>query len=127
MVGRYLDVNCLYELLSNALLLALRTAPPVNDFGLVDFETVIVVRGKARSYPNRAVDVVHLAATATYQVMMVVIHAILVSRRRPGRLNPAHEVFIGQHTECIVYGLARNRSDNRADVFDQIISRCVRM
>jgi hypothetical protein len=58
---------------------------------------------------------------------MVVIHSILVPGCRSGRLDPADEVLVGQDTECIVYRLARDRSDDRPDVFDQFVSRGVGM
>ncbi len=110
-----------------ALLLARRAAPPVDDLGFVDLETVIIVRGETRCQPDRAVNIEHLAAAPADQVMMVVIHSILVPGRGSGRLDPADEVPVGQGTEYIVYRLARDRSDDRPDVFDQLVSGGVGM
>ena len=81
----------------SALLLARRTTPPVNDLGFVDLETVIIVRGEARRHPDRAIDIVHLAAASADQVMMVVIDSILVPSCGSGRLDPADEVLVDQH------------------------------
>lgn len=110
-----------------ALRLARRAAAPVDDLGFVDFETVIVAGGEARRRTDRAVDVDHLAAAPADQVMMVVIHAILVPGRRPGGLDPADEVLVGQDAECIVYRLAGDRPDDPPDVLDELVGGGVGM
>jgi hypothetical protein len=62
----------------SALSLTLRTSAPIDDLGFVDLEAQVVGRRETGSEADRAVDVVHNAADATNQVMVVVIDPVLV-------------------------------------------------
>ena len=63
------------------LALAVGTASPVRDLGLVDLIAVVVVGRETRSFANRAVDVHDAPADPTDQMVMVVANAILEARR----------------------------------------------
>ena len=88
---------------------------------------MIIVCGETGRHPERAVDIEHGAAAPANQVMMIVAHSVLVPGRGSGRLNPADEALVGQDAERVVYRLARDRSDDRPDIFDQFVSRSVGM
>jgi hypothetical protein len=62
-----------------ALRLTLRTYAPVRDVGFVDLVAVVVGRREARRCTDGAVDVDETTAVATYEVMVVIIDAILVA------------------------------------------------
>lgn len=98
---------------------------PEDDFGFVDFEAVIVIRRETRHGPDRAVDVACDAAGSADQVMMVVTHTSLEPGRGSGRLDAADEVLVDQNAKCVVHRLARDRPEQRADVFGQLVGRRV--
>ena len=58
--------------------------------------------------------------------MVIVADAIFEACRRPCRLNPPDEAFIGQKGQGVVHGLDRNRADLAPDEQRDIISREVR-
>jgi len=60
---------------------AVRTTPPVRDFGLVNLEALGVHRRETRRDADDALDVDHATADAADQVVVVVTHPIL----DPGR------------------------------------------
>ena len=82
--------------------LARRAAPPVDDLGFVDLESVIIFRGEARRKPDRAVNIEHFAAASADQVMMVVAHPIFVQSRRTCRLDPANQSLFNQQPFVIL-------------------------
>jgi hypothetical protein len=61
--------------------LTLRAPTPVGDFGLIYFEATAIDRIKARGRSNRAIDVHHPAARSANEVVVVVPHAVFVTRR----------------------------------------------
>ena len=61
--------------------LAIRAAPPVRDFRLVDLIAVVVVCREAWRFADRAVNVDHTPTDATDQMVMVVADAILEASR----------------------------------------------
>jgi hypothetical protein len=95
----------------------MRTAPPVDDFRLVDFVAPVVVRREAWSGAGRAVDVDQAAAVATNQMVMVVANAILESRGRSGGLNAPNEAFADEDAKGVVHGLERDGPDLGAHDF----------
>jgi len=104
-------------------LTARRATSPEDDLSFIDFETMIIVCEEAGRGPKRAVDIEGLAAASADQVMMIVAHSIFVSGRRSRRLDSAEEVFLDQDAECAVDGLARDGSDDRPHVVDQLVGR----
>lgn len=57
-----------------------RGAPaPVDDFGFIDEESVVVGCLKARRVPDGTIDINHLATATTHQMVMVVVDAVLVA------------------------------------------------
>lgn len=58
-----------------------RAPSPVNDFGFIDLEIVVVIGREARHLTNGAVDVEHDCALSTNQVMVIVADSVLVARR----------------------------------------------
>jgi hypothetical protein len=62
-------------------LLTLGTPTPEGDFRLVDFKTNSVTRLETGSRADDAVHVNDVTAQSTDQVMVIVVHAILESRR----------------------------------------------
>jgi hypothetical protein len=60
---------------------AIRTTPPISDFGLVDFEALGIHRRETRRGADRALDVDDAAADAADQVVVVVAHPVLEPRR----------------------------------------------
>jgi hypothetical protein len=108
-----------------ALGLTLWTSTPVRDVGFVDLVAVVVGRGKARRRTYGAVDVDETAAVATYEVMVVVIDAILVARGRPDGLNSPDDALVGKYSEGVVDGLARDRADVTFDHLGDVLGRDV--
>ncbi len=101
-------------------------AAPVDDFGFVDLEAVIVVGGQAWHGPDSAVDVKHAATGAADQMMVVVADAILETCRRASGLNAANEVLVDEHAQRVIHGLARDGANHGADVVGEVIGRRVR-
>src|SRR5262249_49021960 len=97
----------------SGLSLAVRTAPPVRDFGLVDLVAHVVDGRETRSGADCAVDVDDAPADSADQMMMVVADAILEPRRRSGGLNAPDESFGDQDAECVVHRLKRDCPDFR--------------
>jgi hypothetical protein len=60
---------------------AIRTAPPVDDLGLVDLVAPVVGRCQAGSGPDRAVDVDHTTADPANEMVVVVADPILEASR----------------------------------------------
>jgi hypothetical protein len=107
--------------------LALRTAAPVDDFGLVDLVALVVDGGETGGRAGRAVDVDHAAATPANQVVVVVADPILEACRRPGRLDAPNQTFGHEHTERVVHRLQRDRADLGADGLGHGVGRDVRL
>src|SRR5437867_9145571 len=82
-----------------------RTQPPVDDFGLVDREPVVVRRMKARSLADSAVDVFDGTARSAHHMVVVVADPRLVARDRSGRLDPPEQAGVGERAQYVVYGL----------------------
>ena len=88
-----------------------RAAAPVDDFGFVDFESVVVVGGEAGHLANSAVDVEHRAAAPADQVVVVVADPVLVASCRASRLDPADQVLVDQDAERVIDRLPRDRAE----------------
>jgi hypothetical protein len=101
------------------------TTAPVDDFGFVDLEAMVIVGCEAGCVPDRAVDVEHEAAAPTDEVMMVIAHPIFVPGDRTRRLDPTNQILLNEGTECVVDRLPRDRSDPGPNIFDEILGRCV--
>ena len=91
--------------------LAVRTAPPVGDFGFFDLVALVVGRRETGRGTDRAVDVDDATADPADQVVVVVADAIFVARRRAGRLDAADQAFGDEQGERVVDGLQRDRAD----------------
>jgi hypothetical protein len=61
--------------------LAIGTAAPVGDLGLVDLVAPVVVRRETRGSADCAIDVDHTAADSTDQMMVVVADPSLEASR----------------------------------------------
>ena len=107
--------------------LAIRTAPPVHDFRLVDLVAPAVGRGETRRGTNRAIDVYATAAASADQMMVVVAHAIFEAGRGSGRLNAPQHAFGHQQAEGVVDRLQRNGADLGPDGFSHGVGRDVRL
>src|SRR5262245_40295269 len=106
---------------------AVWTAAPVGDLGLVDLEALVVGRGETRRGTDRAVDVHHAAAVAADQMVMVVAYAILVARRRAGRLDTADETLGDQQAERVVHRLQGDGADLGANGLGHAVGGDVRL
>src|SRR6185436_2865913 len=84
---------------------AVRTTPPIGDFGLVDLVAPIVLRRETRRGADRAIDVDHAAASSTDQVVVIVADAIFKASRRSRRLNAADEALGDQQGQGVVHRL----------------------
>ena len=91
-----------------------------------DGEAEVVVDFQARPVTRRAVDIDHAATVATHQMVMVVVDAVLVSGRRPRRLNAPDQTLLGQHAQGVEHRLSRHRPDAGAHIVDEIIGSGMR-
>ena len=89
-------------------MLAGRTDAPVDDFGLVDDEPAIIDRLQARRRPHCTVDIDHHAATATDEVMVVIVYPVLVVSGGSRGLDTPDEALVGQDAKSVVHGLSRH-------------------
>ena len=80
--------------------------PPVDDFGFIDVEPVVVVGGEARHVADGTVDVEDVVAPSTDQMVVVVPHPILVAGRRTGGLDPTDQIMFEEDAERVVDRLA---------------------
>ena len=107
-------------------LLALGAGTPVNDLGFVNYEPVVVGGLQARPVPYRALDVFRAAASATDEVVVVVIDSVLIAGGRARRLDAPNEAIIGQYAEGVVYRLAGDGTDLRSYELSDLVCRAVR-
>jgi len=92
---------------------------PIDNFGFIDLEAVIIFDFEARRRSNGAIDVEDQAAAATHQVVVIVTDAILEPRWRPGGLDSTNECLVGEDAKRVIDRLPRNRSDVVANDFGQ--------
>ena len=88
-----------------------RAVAPVNNFGFVDFESVVVVGSQTGHLAGCTVDVEHHPAASADQVMVVVTDAVLIASCRAGGLDPANQVLVDQDAERVIDRLARDRAE----------------
>ena len=88
------------------LLLTLRTPAPKSNLRFVDFVAKVVARLKTRRRADYTVNVNDVAADTTDEVMVIVTHAIFITRRRSDRLNSTNQALLYQDGECVIYGLS---------------------
>ena len=98
-----------------------RAASPVDDFGFVNFESVIVVRGEAGDLTDGAVDVEHGATGATDEMVVVVADTVLVASCRTSWLDPPDEVLVDEDAERVVDRLARDCPELRSDLVAEFV------
>jgi hypothetical protein len=96
---------------------------PVDDFGFIDFEAVVVVDGEAGHLADRTVDVEHRAAASADEMVVVVSNTVFVASRRAGRLDPADEVLVDQDAERVVDRLPGNRPELGTHFVAQLVCR----
>ena len=77
----------------------------MDDFSLVDAETVVTRRGHAGCAADGAIDVGNGTAGAADVVVVVVSYAGLVSRHRAGGLDVPHESGVAERPKSVVDGL----------------------
>ena len=104
---------------------AIRTAPPVGDFGLVDLVAHVVGRRETGGGADRAVDVDQTAADSADQMVVVVADPILEASRRSGGLNAPDEAFGDQDAEGVVHRLERDGTDLGPDDLGHAVGRDV--
>ena len=92
-------------------MLALLAAPPVCDFGFVDSKPMIIGGIKTGSLAGCTVDVNHMTALPTDEMVMVVIDAIFIQRGRTHGLNSTQHAFVDQGVQRVVHGLSRDGAE----------------
>ena len=92
-------------------MLALLAAPPVCDFGFVDSKPVIIGGIKTGSLAGCTVDVNHMTALPTDEMVMVVIDAIFIQRGRTHGLNSTQHAFVDQGVQRVVHRLSRDGAE----------------
>ena len=80
----------------------------------MDREPVVIRRGQARRFADRAVDVGDHAARPAHDVVMVVPDASLEPGRAAGRLDAADESRRGERTDGLIHGLQGDMSQASA-------------
>jgi hypothetical protein len=106
--------------------LAIGAEAPVNDFGLLNRETVRLERIHAGSAAFGTVDVVEAPASPADEVV-VIVHPTLVKGRGLGGLDPADEAVGGQGVEGVVNGLPGNRAEILAHDREDLIRAGMRV
>jgi hypothetical protein len=104
---------------------AIRTAPPVDDLGLVDLITLVVGRRETRGGADRAIHVDHTTADPADQMVVVVADPILEASRRSGGLNAPDETLGDQDGERVVHRLQRDSTNLGPDGLGHGVSRDV--
>lgn len=67
---------------------------------------MVIVDLQARPTTYYTVDVDGFPAVATYEMMMVVVHPLLISRGGSRWLNPSDDRPVRKHCEGVVNGLS---------------------
>jgi hypothetical protein len=93
----------------------------VDDLGLVDEETMVVVGSEARGRADGAIDVVHQIAPSANEMVMVVSNPVLVAGNRSCGLYATHEVLLDEDPKCVVHGLTGDRSQLDANGFGDVL------
>lgn len=76
--------------------------------------------------PYRAIYVCRATTGPANDVVVIVIHPVLVPRRRTRRLDTPDEAIVGQNAQSVVHRLTRHSSDiSPYDLFD-LVCRAVR-
>jgi hypothetical protein len=88
---------------------------------------VIVISLQARHVPDRAVHIDGHTTTPADKMMVIVVHPILVTRRRARRLDAPDEPLVGQKAQGVMDGLTRHRPDIGPDQLLDLISCRVRL
>ena len=107
-------------------MLAVGASAPVDDLGLIDLKTVIILGNEARRRADSTIDIEDLAAITTHQMMVIVANPIFVASRRTNRLNSPDETIVGESTESVVDRLAGDRADLVSHDLGQFFGRSVR-
>src|SRR5947209_7741750 len=84
---------------------ALATSAPINDFGFVDLVAPRIGGREAGGVTDRTIDVDHLIARPTDEVVVIVTNPVLVPGRRPGGLDSPQEALLGERGQCVVHRL----------------------
>lgn len=87
---------------------AIRAGAPVDHFGLVDAEAVIVGRMQARGAADSAVDVRQLAALAAHHMVVIVANAGFVAGDMALRLYLPDDSQLREKLQRIVDSLVRH-------------------
>ena len=109
------------------LLLAGRAGAPVDHFGFVDLEAVVIVGMQARGFADGAADVLGLAAGTADEVMMVIADPVFVEGGGVGRLDAADDALVREYVQDVVDGLTRNGTELGADLLGELIGGRVGM
>ena len=94
---------------------------PVNNFGFVDFESVVVIGSQTRHLAGCTVDVEHHPAAPADQVMVVVTDAVLIASCRASGLDPANQVLVDQDAERVIDRLAGDGAELGAHFVAQLV------
>ena len=100
---------------------------PVDDLGLVDEETMVVVCGEARGRADGAIDVIHQITPSANEMVMIVSNPVLVAGNRSCGLYPTQEVLLDEDPKCVVHGLTGDRSQLVANGLGDVLSGGVRV
>lgn len=107
-------------------MLTIRAAAPVDDFGLVDLEAMIVLGVETRRRSNGTVDIEDEATASTYQVMVIVPDAIFETGGRSSGLDATNEAFVGKGSEGVVARLPRDGANPGSHHLGQLFRCAVR-
>lgn len=110
-----------------SLVTARRAVSPVDNLGLVDDETMILVRRQTGRIPNCAVDVYKAVTASADQMMVVIVHTVFIAGGKARRLNAANKSLVDHEAEGVVNRLAGYGSDAGANGGGEFISRRMRM
>lgn len=106
-----LEVSCGSGIVLRGVCAAIGADAPIDDFGLVDLISGVMVGCQAGCLADGAGDVGGFSAGSADDVMVVVTDAILVECGGTGGLYSSDEAFFGEHSEGVVDGLPGDGTD----------------
>ena len=94
---------------------------PIDDFSFVDFVAEVIGRGQAGRGAHGTVDVDHGVAPATYEMVVVVGHPVLVAGRRAAGLNASQQALVGEGAKHVVNRLTGDGPQLRSRLGVQLV------
>jgi hypothetical protein len=106
---------------------AVGAGAPKNNFRFVDHEAVGVFGVEAGGFSGGAFDVLGFSARAADEVVVVVVDAVFVERRRTRGLDTADKTLGDEHPKNVVNGLARDGAQVLARVLGDGVGGAMRI